>query len=266
LKDIPNDWKDTPRVRWTSLNFGDLPAISGIKYADFPVPETEYRVLHLSAATENSSDGALSLDPPRSASRFEYDSENGSSFAGFTYKFPQKSRLIGIPKVYLYMSCKDRDDMNVFIQLRKLDKDGKPLMHLCFPIDRTPYKSISEIPIREQSSLNMHLGSVGILRASHRKIDRSKSWHENAPFHPHDEEWKIAPGTVVELEIGIWAMGNDFDEGESLRMQVSGQFPNISEYKAFSEERPEHERNKGAHVIHCEPGTPSRLVLPFLPI
>lgn len=267
LKGIQNAWKDTPRVRWASLNFGNRPAISSIEYADFPIPDTKYQVLHLQAgATDEASNGILSLDPRRVTSTSQYDSENGSSFAGFTYKFPRKSRLIGIPKAYLYMSCDDHDDMNVFIQLRKLDKDGNPLVHLCFPMDRTPYNSISEIPIKEQSSLNLHLGSVGVLRASHRKIDRSKSWHENAPFHPHDEEHKIAPGTVVELEIGIWAMGNEFDEGESLRMQVSGQFPNISEYKAFSEERPEYERNKGIHVIHCGPGTPSRLILPFVPI
>lgn len=266
LKGIQNDWKSTPRVRWTSLNFGDRPAIEDIEYPDYPVPSTDYRTFHLSAGVNGSRTGQLTVEKPATPSKLSYNSEDGNSFAGFTYTFTQRSRLIGIPKAYLHMSCDAHDDMNVFIILRKLDRDGKELMHLCFPIERTPYKSISDIPQKEQSSLNLHMGSVGVLRASHRKINRSRSWHENAPFHPHDEEQKITPSQVIELEIGIWAMGNEFEKGESLRMQIGGQFPSIAEYKAFSQERPESERNKGSHTVHCGPGTESRIVLPFVPI
>lgn len=266
LRGVENDWKLTPKVRWTSLRFGDREAITGLEYSDFPIPETNYRTLHLASSDSSSASGFLLPEAVSTLSISTYNSEQSSSFASFTYTFRKPSRIIGIPKAHLYMSCNDHDDMNVFILLRKLDKHGNPLMHLCFPVHRTPYKSIEEIPQKEQSSTNLHMGSVGVLRASHRRIDRERSWHENAPFHPHDVEEKVPKGRVVELEIGIWGMGVEFEEGESLRMQVGGQWPSIAEYKTFSDERPEWEQNKGKHFIHCGGETPSRLILPFVPI
>jgi hypothetical protein len=121
------------------------------------------------------------------------------------------------------MSCPSSDDMNVFIILRKRDKNGKLLMHLCFPFSATPseIKSIDDIPEKDRQSTNLHMGSVGVLRASHRRYLPEKSIHEQFPFHPHDVEEKITPGEVVKLEIGIWSMGVDFDEGESISVQVS---------------------------------------------
>lgn len=70
----------------------------------------------------------------------------------------------------------------------------------------------------------------------------------------------------MKLEIGIWAMGVDYDEGESISVQVSGSFPSIAEYTAFSTERPEHEKNRGEHKIHVGSDTPSRIILPFVPL
>jgi hypothetical protein len=84
-------------------------------------------------------------------------------------------------------------------------------MHLTFPFSAMPqeYKTIEVIPENERASLNLHLGSVGALRASHRAFDPERSIHEQFPFHPHDKEEKITPGEVVKLDIGIWSMGVD---------------------------------------------------------
>jgi hypothetical protein len=141
-------------------------------------------------------------------------------------------------------------------------------MHLCFPFSAIPenIKSIDDIPEKERASTNLHMGSVGALRASHRKFDPERSIHSQFPFHPHDVEEKITPGEIVKLEIGIWAMGVDFDEGETISVQVSGTFPVIAEYTAFSKPRPDHEKNKGEHKIHSGPDTPSRIILPFIPV
>jgi hypothetical protein len=145
---------------------------------------------------------------------------------------------------------------------------GKLLMHLCFPFSAIPadYKTIDDIPEKERASLNLHMGSVGVLRASHRRFIPEKSIHSQFPFHPHDVEEKITPGDIVKLEIGIWAMGVDFEAGEQISVQVSGSFPSIAEYTAFSQPRPEHEKNKGEHRIHSGPDTPSKVILPFVPI
>ncbi|KAH8425125.1 CocE/NonD family hydrolase [Aspergillus melleus] len=256
LKGVQNEWEKTPRVRWSALQFGDREAIDDIVLGDFPVPNTEYRKLFLS-------NDQLGSNPASDYHTVSYNSEDTSSFAEFSYTFDKPSRLIGLPKAVLYMSCEDRDDFVVFVILRKKDKDGKPLMHLNFPIHATPVDAIDEIPKADQASLNLHLGSMGVLRASHRAFDESKSIHPQFPFHPHTKQEKVNPGTIVKLEIGIWAMGVDFDAGESISLRVSGQFPSIAEYKTWSKPRPEHELNKGKHVVHCGGDYPSCLILPF---
>lgn len=214
-----NGWEATPKVRWSALQFGDKEAIDNIVIPDYPVPNTEYRELFLE------SDGKLgSIAPSVVASSVSYNSEDANSVAGFDYTFTKRTRLLGLPKAVLYVSNATRPDFTVFVILRKKDKNGKLLMHLNFPFRATPYKSIDDIPQSEQASLNLHLGSVGILRASQRAVNSSKSLHPQYPFHPHDKQEIIKPGTVVELEIGIWSMGVDFEEGESISLRVRLQF------------------------------------------
>ncbi|KAH7313052.1 Alpha/Beta hydrolase protein [Rhexocercosporidium sp. MPI-PUGE-AT-0058] len=260
LKGKKNDWLKTPKVRWSALQMGDREPIDDIPLEDFPVPGTEYRELFLHDGNK------LLSEPQTSITTHSYDSEQHLSVVDFNYTFTTKARLIGLPKAILYMSCPDRDDFTVFVILRKKDKNGKDLMHLNFPFSATPIKSIDEIPEKDQASLNLHLGSSGILRASHRAIDPSKSIHPQFPFHPHKKQEKVAPGTVVRLEIGIWAMGVDFDAGESISLRIGGQFPSLAEYKSFSGPRPEHELNRGKHFIHCGGEYPSSVILPFTPV
>ncbi|KAL2867671.1 X-Pro dipeptidyl-peptidase C-terminal non-catalytic domain-containing protein [Aspergillus lucknowensis] len=257
LKGVQNNWEQTPRVRWSALQFGDRAAIDDIVLEDFPAPSTQYREFFLSS-------GKLNSEAVSAYEKISYDSEAASSFAEFSHAFDKPARLIGLPKAILYMSCEDRDDFTVFVIIRKKDKNGKPLMHLNFPFHATPVKSIDEIPQKEQASLNLHLGSMGILRASHRAIDSEKSIHPQFPFHPHKTQEKVRPGDIVKLEIGIWAMGVDFDAGETVSIRVSGQFPSIAEYKTWSKPRPEHELNRGKHFIHCGKEYPSSVILPFI--
>ncbi|KAH7152725.1 putative acyl esterase [Dactylonectria macrodidyma] len=260
LKGVDNGWeKHTPKVRWSALQFGDREAIDDIVLEDFPVPNTEYRELFLSPDCK--------LQPTRSpaVATVSHNSEEFKSISEFTYTFSEPARLIGLPKTVLYMSCDARDDFTVFAILRKKDKDGKDLMHLNFPFKATPVKSIAEIPTKDQASLNLHLGSMGILRASQRAIDESRSIHPQFPFHPHTKQQKIKPGNIVKLEIGIWAMGVDFDAGESISIQVGGQYPGIAEYSSFSGPRPEEEQNRGLQTIHFGGEYPSSVILPFTP-
>ncbi|KAH8671722.1 hydrolase [Xylariales sp. PMI_506] len=258
LKDVNNGWEEkTPKVRWSALQFGDRPALDDIVLEDFPVPGTEYRELFLQPGS------SLGIKTSTDKGVVSYNSEDYKSFAEFTYTFETPTRLIGLPKAIIYVSSDSRDDFVVFVILRKKDRNGKALMHLNFPIEATPVSSIDEIPAKEQASLNLHLGSVGILRASQRAIDTSKSIHPQFPFHPHEKQEKIVPGTVVRLEIGIWAMGVDFEAGESISLRVGGQYPSIAEYKSFSAPRPEHESNRGEHKVHFGGEYPSSLILPF---
>ncbi|KAK7911854.1 X-Pro dipeptidyl-peptidase C-terminal non-catalytic domain-containing protein [Apiospora marii] len=261
LRGVENGWESkTPKVRWSALQFGNREPIDNIVIDGFPVKGTDYRELFFQP------DGRLAGETPSSATSVTYNSEDRHSFAEFTYTFTEPARLIGLPKAVVYMSCDSRDDFTAFTILRKKDKDGKDLMHLNFPMHATPVNSIEEIPEKDQASLNLHLGSMGILRASQRAVDESRSIHPQFPFHPHEKQEKITPGNIVKLEIGIWAMGVDFDAGESISIRVGGQYPSIAEFTSFSGPRPEHEQNRGEHKVHFGGEYPSSVILPFTPL
>ncbi|KAJ5370510.1 uncharacterized protein N7496_006602 [Penicillium cataractarum] len=256
---IENDWEKTPQVRWTSLQFGDRNPRENLVYDNFPIPQTDYRELFLHENT-------LIQEPASSASSLSYNSEDPQNFAEFSFTFTDASRLIGLPKATLYMSCKEHDDMCVYVIIRKKGRDGTPLMHLNFPREVTPVQRIADIKPEQRTSTTLFLGPTGQLRASHRNYDLSKSIHPQFPFHPHDTEDKVTPGEIVKLEIGIWSMGIDFEAGETISIRVGGVFPSIAEYSAYHNPRPEEERNKGVHTIHFGPEHRSSIILPFIPL
>ncbi|CBQ69125.1 conserved hypothetical protein [Sporisorium reilianum SRZ2] len=256
LKGIDNGWeKDTPKVRLSLLKYGEgVEPIHYIDAADYPLPNADYRKMFLQA------DKTLSTSAPTSTAVVSYDSESSTDFAGFTYTFQQDQALAGLVRANLYLSCDDMDDMEVYVIIRKLDKEGKEMLNLNLPWSSVPVNSFKEMSPREMSNLTVYVGPVGMIKASHRSIDESRSMHELYPFHPHDREDKISPGTVVEVPVSIWPMGIQFEKGESLRVQVSGQKVRIQEFAQDGDKG----LNKGKHHIHLSAEHPSHIILPFI--
>jgi predicted acyl esterase len=259
LKDEKNDWEKTPHVRMASLAYGDKEAIYPIIEEDFPLPRTEYRTLYFG---EQSS---LQATAPADPSIIPYNSISGTSpvaHAQFNMRFDKPTRLMGLPKAVLYMSCPDFDDMVVYVLIRKLDSQGKPMIAINIPWSAAPYAKATDIPESDYSNLMVYYGPTGILRASHRKVDASKSLHPQYPFHTHDEVQKVTPGEIVKLEIGLWAMGIDFEAGESLSVQVSGEYPLVMEFGTKKMEI--EDRNRGVHRVHLGGDLASHVILPFV--
>ncbi|KAJ9662065.1 hypothetical protein H2198_001607 [Neophaeococcomyces mojaviensis] len=254
LKGIENNWESTPRVRMAVLRYGEKDPIANVVEDDFPIPRTQYRKFYLQPGNRLALEGS-----PSTVQTISYNSEDKNDYATFTYIFDQKTQIIGMPKAVLYMSCRDLDDMDIYICLRKLSASGEPLLNLNIPWSGLPISSIAEIPEKIRTEVILYAGPVGVLRASHRKIDETKSMHENWPFHPHIEEEKIEPGTIVRLEIGIWAMGVEYEAGESISLQISGHHQGIANFASS-----EYTRNKGQHVVHFGGEYDSHLVLPVV--
>ena len=82
--------------------------------------------------------------------------------------------MIGIPKVVLHMSCAEHDDMDVFVILRKLSKDGEPMLALNVPWEGLPVSSINDIPEDKRTEVILYKGPSNMLRASQRAIDAEK--------------------------------------------------------------------------------------------
>ncbi|KAH6886826.1 Alpha/Beta hydrolase protein [Thelonectria olida] len=254
LKGKNNGWDKTPQVRMAILRFGNKEPQSyeNVVEEDFPIPRTDYRELFLAQ------DNQLSSTVPDTMSFVSYNSETDAR-AEFTHRFNETTRLVGLPKAVLYMSCPDHDDMDVFVLIEKLDIDGNVMFNLNIPWASIPISSFDEMKAEEKTEVVMYRGPLGILRASHRAIDEERSMHPHWPFHPHEKEEKIEPGEIVRLDIGIWAMGVEYEPGEALRVVVSGRNLGVSNFGTL-----DHVKNKGIHKIYCGQKYASRVILPFV--
>ncbi|WWD19964.1 hypothetical protein CI109_104437 [Kwoniella shandongensis] len=254
LKGENNGWREkTPKVRVSVLRFGKEEPINDIVVPDFPIPNTDYRTLYMTA------DSKLTPDVP-APGVVSYPSQEPGGKVSFSYTFEKQTRIVGLPKAVLYMSCDDHDDFSVSVQLRKCDANGKPLKHFTIPFSKTPITDAEDCtPV---STILIHTGSVGMLRASHRHFDPSKSIHPQYPYHTHDRIEKVSPGNVVELQVGIWAMGVQYEKGESIRVDISASNPLWLELNAGALL----EGNNGVHKVHLGGEYQSKIILPFVDI
>ncbi|KAF4992504.1 hypothetical protein FDECE_13693 [Fusarium decemcellulare] len=206
LKGEDNGWDKTPKVCMAVLRFGhkEPQSYENIVEETFPIPRTTCKKLYLTT------DGHLSPEKPGQLSFVSYNSETDDS-AKFTYRFNETTQLVGLPKAVLFMSCPDYNDMDVYVLIEKLDPQGNVMFNLNIPWSKIPISSFDEMKPEEKTEVMLYRGPLGILRASHRAIDEVKSMHPHWPFHPHEKEDKIKPGDVVRLDIGIWAMGIEYE-------------------------------------------------------
>lgn len=257
LQGKDNGWEKTPKVRMAVLRFGeprsDGPqAYENIIEEDFPIPRTEYKAQYFTPS------GELSTTPPASSSIISYNSQSSES-ASFKHIFPTTTRLVGLPKAVLYMSCPDYDDMDIYVSIEKLSKTGEVMKNLNIPWSGIPVKSFAEFTREQETEVVQYKGPTGILRASLRAIDEKKSMHPHWPLHPHAKSEKITPGTVVRLDIGIWAFGIEYEEGEGIAVHVSGRSRAVDNFGTL-----DHVDNKGTHRLHVGGETPSHIVLPYV--
>ncbi|KAH9817010.1 cocaine esterase [Teratosphaeria destructans] len=255
-KGVQNGWEhDTPPVRLSLLGFE---ADGAAAQTVIERPEQEYPLarekpiqLYLDAKS-----GTLVQDPPSEENTTSYEAHSLTSSSDFTFHFTTYTELAGWPKVTLFMSCADKDDMDVCVQLRKVDATGRPLQHLNYPVP---------VPIHHVDDLNIAktLGPQGFLRASHAvSLDRSRS-KGNDLFYSHQLREPIRPGAVVELEIPIWPVGMVFAPGEGVMLRVSGHDMCLPETGMCVLTEPEDE-NVGTHVVHTGGKYGSCLTLPVI--
>ena len=176
----------------------------------------------------------------------------------FSFSFNEKTYMLGYSKVVLYVSCADHNDLDVFVQLRKADKDDNILRHLNMPLDALGANNQDEVPTL---NIAQYLGPTGMIRASRREVDPtiSKSYHQSLSLL---NEEKIAPGTVVRLEIPIWPSGIIFEPGEKLVLKVSGHPMVLAEFPQLRGQYAP--ANRGKHVVHFGGENESFVELPFI--
>jgi len=142
----------------------------------------------------------LAPQPPAAAATLTY--ETGGD--GLTFRTPPMTKSLEITgpvaaKLWVSSQTKDAD---LILALRLFDPDGKEITFIGSNDPRVPV-------------------GLGWLRASHRKLDPTKSLPYR-PWHTHDEEWPLTPGEPVELDIEIWPTSIVVPPGYQLALTVGG--------------------------------------------
>lgn len=263
LLDKDNGWELTPTIRLSLLRYNGPPVVSRVE-DNYPPSRTQYKTFYLDAAQ-----GKLTLEASHTNSTVDYQSDSwDDDGAHFTYTFTQARELCGFSRAKLYMSCSDLDDMDVYLIIRKLDRNGNALLNHNIPfLHQKPGTKLEDIP---DENIYKYVGPSGRLRASKRTTgvdptlndDQKAKMDPTEVWYPHYESLKVPPGEIVELDIGIWPGGIVFDEGESLRLEIKGHDPILPEYAPLHRNVPN--LNKGKHKIYTGQQYQSSILLPLI--
>ncbi|HEX9968683.1 MAG TPA: CocE/NonD family hydrolase, partial [Acidimicrobiales bacterium] len=104
----------------------------------------------------------------------------------------------------------------------------------------------------------------GLLRASHRAVDASKSDYLNGtlyrPHRPHDKADLITPGQAYEYLVEVFPVGHVFRPGHRIVLKVTAP-PAVDSYYAYVPKRA-----PAVNTVLHDAAHPSRLMLPVVPV
>lgn len=234
-KDIHNGWELTPRVRVDVQDAYDELHETARPENEFPLARTEYRKLHLDAATMTAAD-----DPVAGEASVAYDANEGQ--AEFDYAFTEDTEITGYMKLHAWVEAQGHDDMDLFITIKKISADGV------------------ELPVCVFGDSSPHPGAWGKMRVSHRELDPEQST-DFQPIQAHERELKLTPGEIVPIDVEINPTSRFWHAGEKLRVQIAGRYirePYWIEPLTWETD------NAGLHVVHTGGTHDSYLQIPMI--
>lgn len=213
LKDIHNNWEETPEVRISVLNPGHKDK-TDIAEKSYPPQNLQSDILYL-----NNENLSLTKLKCNSNAKRNYDL-NKCPNIDYIYTFDKATEIIGFPKLKLYLSVSGGKDTDVFVQLQKLNSHGKQVFHQTAKVIPAGDKIL---PIAKKMGVKaldtlFFAGADGMLRASRRKLASDGDFPE---FDGTSEEF-LSEGQIVEVTIPIQSIAMRWEKGESLRLRISG--------------------------------------------
>lgn len=238
LKDIDNGVDDWPPIRLETR----ISSYHGVERTPtaWPPPETTFRRLFLDAGAHTLTEQAPQVE---ATARYEAGKDSADD-TSFDYTFTSAVDVIGGMKLRLWVEADGSDDMDMYVAIKKIDRDGNTVD---FPFAN----------VLEQGPT-----ALGWLRVSHRSVDSDRS-SNNRPWHTHLREDKLSAGQIVDVDIEIWPSGTRFEAGEGLRLLLRGS----DFYTGAVMSRHLETRNNGNHLLHTGGSKyDSFLVIPTLPV
>lgn len=238
LKDIDNGVDDWPPIRLETR----ISSYHGVERTPtaWPPPETTFRRLFLDAGAHTLTEQAPQVE---ATARYEAGKDSADD-TSFDYTFTSAVDVIGGMKLRLWVEADGSDDMDMYVAIKKIDRDGNTVD---FPFAN----------VLEQGPT-----ALGWLRVSHRSVDSDRS-SDNRPWHTHLREDKLSAGQIVDVDIEIWPSGTRFEAGEGFRLLLRGS----DFYTGAVMSRHLETRNNGNHLLHTGGSKyDSFLVIPMLPV
>jgi uncharacterized protein len=253
LKGRDNGWEKTPRVRYSVLDLHGGDRVDHIA-DEFPpegVANTRY---YLDGRSRT-----LTAEPPYEEAmvgyKVEYDAESHPGLASFVARFGAETLMVGYPKARLWVQADGADDMDLFVLVQKLNRQGTPLQQFTVPNDGALLQDQTE----KGASVLRYKGSNGRLRVSARHLDQTLTT-DAVPAHSFDRVEKLHPGQIVDIEIDLFPIGLVFYPGEQLRLVISARNPLGAIMPGTRDYIP---HNSGKHIIHTGGQHASYLQLPI---
>ncbi len=201
--------------------------------SQWPPERTQYvaRYLDLDQAR-------LVAEPPSGPQSHAYDAQSCQTVET-SLTFDERTEVTGPMVLKLWASALDADDLDLFVAVRKFDREGREV-HFC---TRDGYRQ--------------GVVALGWLRASQRHLDPQRS-RPGRPYLSQDRTEKVRPGEIVPVDIEILASSTIFEAGETLRLVVGGR--DILSFARFGHDDTV---NHGRHEIHAGGAKASRLLIPL---
>ncbi|GAM88184.1 hypothetical protein ANO11243_062150 [Dothideomycetidae sp. 11243] len=195
LKNQANEVDSWPVVQYAARTTVDDHVVKTIP--SFP-PEATYLELYLSA-----NKGQLHTSAADATASANFVAQDHDSILQFDHRFDTTTEITGHSSVKLFVQAMRFPDVDLYVALQKMGKDGKEVKF---------YHSTQQI---EASA------SFGWLRVSHRELDPNKSRPER-PYHAHQRRLWLRPADIVECDVEIWPSSTIWEAGETLRLSIKG--------------------------------------------
>ena len=192
LKGEDNGWGQRPPVQLLVRHIDKFVE----RFEDaWPIARSQWTKMYLHGGQQS-----LRPEPPQHEATVTY-SGMGQGVTFLSAPFAADTEITGPMAAKLWVSSAT-EDADLFLVVRLLAPD---LREITFQGALDPHTPVAQ----------------GWLRASHRKLDLTKSKPER-PYHSHDEKRPLIPGEVVELDIEIWPTSIVVPAGYRLGLSVRG--------------------------------------------
>jgi predicted acyl esterase len=254
LKGERNGWESQPNVTLQVRHPGER--FVERREHEWPLARTVWTDFYLDLS-------ALSLtrEPSSKAGSVAFDAL-GEGLTFLTPPLEDEMEITGPSATKLHISS-STTDADIFLVLRVFAPDGEEVVF--------------------QGALDPHTPvAQGWLRASHRKLDPSKTLPYR-PFHSHDDQQPLEPGVPVALDVEIWPTCIVVPRGYRIGLSIRGK---DYVYSGESGGRLSNMRNEftgcgpflhddprdrpvgtygGTTRLHAAPGVVNRVTLPVIP-